>query len=155
MYWFRLKFHLKFISNGPINNIPTLVQKMAWRRSGDKPLSEPMIISFLIHICVNRPQWGWAEMAAIFSGGKSWQYNNPNTTYTYEIYLCACTESKGSCLQCINSVINSFFSWQFGCRQFWEYFYIFWWWCPGMNATGTCWWYVSIGQGSGLVAPGN
>ena len=26
----------------PINNIPALVQIMAWRRPGDKPLSEPM-----------------------------------------------------------------------------------------------------------------
>ena len=33
----------KSISNGPINNIPALVQIMAWRRLGDKPLSEPMM----------------------------------------------------------------------------------------------------------------
>ena len=30
----------------PINNIPSLVQIMAWRRSGDKPLSEAMMASF-------------------------------------------------------------------------------------------------------------
>ena len=30
---------------------------MAWRRPGDKPLSEPMMISWLTHICVTRPQW--------------------------------------------------------------------------------------------------
>ena len=30
-----------------------LVQKMAWRRPGDKPLSEPLMVS----ICVTRPQW--------------------------------------------------------------------------------------------------
>ena len=29
----------------PINNIPALVQIMAWRRPGDKPLSEPMMIT--------------------------------------------------------------------------------------------------------------
>ena len=29
---------------------------MAWRRPGDKPLSEPMMVSLLTHICVNRPQ---------------------------------------------------------------------------------------------------
>ena len=40
-----------------INNIPSLVQIMAWRRPGDKPLSEPMMISSLTHICVPRPQW--------------------------------------------------------------------------------------------------
>ena len=31
---------LKFVPTGPINNIPALVQIMAWRRPGDKPLSE-------------------------------------------------------------------------------------------------------------------
>ena len=30
---------------------------MAWRRSGDKPLSETMMVSLLTHICVTRPQW--------------------------------------------------------------------------------------------------
>ena len=30
---------------------------MAWRRPGDKPLSEPMMASLLTHICVTRPQW--------------------------------------------------------------------------------------------------
>ena len=30
---------------------------MAWHRSGDKPLSEPMMVSLPTHICVTRPQW--------------------------------------------------------------------------------------------------
>ena len=30
---------------------------MGWRRSGNKPLSEPMMVSLLTHICVTRPQW--------------------------------------------------------------------------------------------------
>ena len=34
---------------GPINNIPALVQIMAWRRQGDKPLSEPMIVYWCIY----------------------------------------------------------------------------------------------------------
>ena len=32
-----------------------LVQIMAWRRPGDKPLSETMMISLLTHVCVTRP----------------------------------------------------------------------------------------------------
>ena len=35
---------LKFVPKEPINNIPALVQIMAWRRPGDKPLSEPMML---------------------------------------------------------------------------------------------------------------
>ena len=40
-----------------INNIRTFFQIMAWRRPCDKPLSEPMMVSLLTHICVTRPQW--------------------------------------------------------------------------------------------------
>ena len=36
----------------PIDNIQALVQIMALRRSGDKPLSEPMMERLLTHICV-------------------------------------------------------------------------------------------------------
>ena len=44
--WILIKMSLKFVTEGPINNIPALGQIMAWRRSGDKPLSEPMIVKF-------------------------------------------------------------------------------------------------------------
>ena len=39
-----IKISLKFVPKGPINNIPALAQIMAWRRPGDKPLSEPMVV---------------------------------------------------------------------------------------------------------------
>ena len=52
-----IKISLKFVPMGPINNIPALVQIMAWRRPGDKPLSEPVMVNLLTHICVTRPQW--------------------------------------------------------------------------------------------------
>ena len=51
------KNSLKFVPKGLINNIPALVLIMAWRRPGDKPLSEPMLVRSLTHICVTRPQW--------------------------------------------------------------------------------------------------
>ena len=52
-----IKISLKFVPNGFIINIPALVLIMAWRRPGDKPLSEPMLVRSLTHICVTRPQW--------------------------------------------------------------------------------------------------
>ena len=55
--WIALKISLKFVSKVRINNIPALVQIMAWHRPGDKSLSEPMMVSLLAHICVTRPQW--------------------------------------------------------------------------------------------------
>ena len=54
--WISIKISLKFVPRCPINNIPTLVWIVAWRRPGDNPLSEPMVISLLTHICVTRPQ---------------------------------------------------------------------------------------------------
>ena len=47
---------------------------MDWRRQGNKPLSEPRMISLPMHICVTRPQWvntlrprhmGWDKIVAI------------------------------------------------------------------------------------------
>ena len=55
--WISIKISLNFVPKGPINNISALVQIMAWRQPGDKPLSEPMMVSLLTHICVTRPQW--------------------------------------------------------------------------------------------------
>ena len=55
--WISPRISLKFVPKVRINNIPALVQIMAWRRPGDKPLSEPMMVCLLTHICVTRPQW--------------------------------------------------------------------------------------------------
>ena len=55
--WISINISLKFVPKGPINNISALVQIMAWRRPGDKPLSEPMVVRLMTHICVIRPQW--------------------------------------------------------------------------------------------------
>ena len=41
--WMSIKTSLKFFPKGPVNNIPALFQIMAWRRPGDKPLSEIMM----------------------------------------------------------------------------------------------------------------
>ena len=70
--WISLKISLKFVPKGPINNIPALVQIMAWRRPGDKPLSEAKLVSFLTHKCVTRPQW-------------------VKSLFVYSIIICVCS----------------------------------------------------------------
>ena len=67
--WISIKISLNFVPNGPINNISASVQIMAWCRPGDKPLSEPMMVYLLTHICVTRPQWVKRKMLSI--GAKS------------------------------------------------------------------------------------
>ena len=52
-----IQISLKFVPKGPINNIPAFVRIMAWRRPGDKPLSEPMMARLPTHIRVTRPRW--------------------------------------------------------------------------------------------------
>ena len=46
-----MNISLKFVLKGPINTIPALVQTMVLRRPGAKPLSEPMVVNFLTHMC--------------------------------------------------------------------------------------------------------
>ena len=41
-----IKISLKFVPKGPIDNKSALVQVMAWHRTGDKPLPEPMLTQF-------------------------------------------------------------------------------------------------------------
>ena len=53
---------LKFIMKSSINNKTELVQVVAWRRTGDKPLSEPMgPMGTKFHDAIvygsTRPQW--------------------------------------------------------------------------------------------------
>ena len=42
--WVSIKYLTEVCSQGSIDNIPALVQIMAWRRTGDKPLSEAMLV---------------------------------------------------------------------------------------------------------------
>ena len=57
MYEFWFKISLKFVLKGSINNIAALVQIMACRLVGAKPISEPMLVSLLTYIWVTQPQW--------------------------------------------------------------------------------------------------
>ena len=50
-----ISISLMFVANGPINNKSALVQVMAWRRTGDKPLPEPVLTQ--ISNAYIRHQW--------------------------------------------------------------------------------------------------
>ena len=52
-----MEISMKFVHKGPVNNIPSLVQIMAWRRAGVKLLSKLMSVRLPTHICVTRRQW--------------------------------------------------------------------------------------------------
>ena len=41
-----IQISLKLVPRSPINIKPALVQVMAWRQTGDKPIPEPMLTQF-------------------------------------------------------------------------------------------------------------
>ena len=41
-----IQISLKYVSMSPVENKPALVQVMAWSRTGNKPLPEPMLTPF-------------------------------------------------------------------------------------------------------------
>ena len=51
-------FSCPFIPMGPIDNKSVLVQVMAWCRTSDKPISEPMLSQF-----TDAYMWHWGEMS--------------------------------------------------------------------------------------------
>ena len=45
--WISIKISLSFVLKNPIDSQLALVQVMAWHRTGDKPLPEPMMTLFI------------------------------------------------------------------------------------------------------------
>ena len=84
--WALIRISLTFVPGGPIKNIPALVQIMAWHRPWYKPLSEPMLVSLPMHICVTQPQLVNAAVLTYneynFSLWKSWKVSN-NSTFPF------------------------------------------------------------------------
>ena len=46
MIWIPNRISLKLVPRGPIENKQALIQVMAWRQTGDKPLPELMLTQF-------------------------------------------------------------------------------------------------------------
>ena len=112
---------LEIVPKDPINNIPALVQIMAWHPPGDKPLSEPVMIKLSTHICITRPQWVnimivnnviWARK--IFFGIIDWQKIYPKQNLCSSLCLLMShpiilLTPKRSGSNCTNVLLNSFY----------------------------------------------
>ena len=61
-----VKISPKLVPKGPIYNKQAFVRIMAWPWPGDKPLSEPILLT---HVCIILPQWfkSWNHMMIISS----------------------------------------------------------------------------------------
>ena len=83
------KISLEFVPSSPINNIPPLVQIMAWRQPGDRPLSKPMMINLQTHMCITQPllvngKWTFVH-TKICRIATMWK-KNPETTHAHRFY---------------------------------------------------------------------
>ena len=69
LLWFAIRISLMFVPKSATNDFLALAQKMAWRLPGDKPSSEPMMLSLLTHLCTTRPQWvkGYVNPSTCFA----------------------------------------------------------------------------------------
>ena len=112
--WIPIKISMKFVPKGPINNIPALVQIMAWRRPGDKPLFEPMMISLQTHICVTRPQWVKECLISIIKGFR------PNFNCMHPCFVCICNSNYYNgplTIYCTRSWMSRLMAWAKEHRQ--------------------------------------
>ena len=92
MYKFRLRFHWSFFFQ--INNIPAMVQIMAWHWPEDKLLSEPMMVSLLTHICITRPLW----VNSLWPNDAIWQHGSMSTLV--QVMACCLTAPSRYLNQC-------------------------------------------------------
>ena len=58
--WISIPSSPKFVTEGPFNNIPALVEIIAWCRPGDKPLPGTIMLRLLTQICVT-----WEELPMV------------------------------------------------------------------------------------------
>ena len=96
--WLSIKISLNCVPKGPIYNIPALVPIMAWRRPGDKQLSQPTMISLPTHLCVKRPQW--------VKGHLDTGYRCPATKQKSYVFGICCFSGFKECLESSHWVTN-------------------------------------------------
>ena len=87
MYKFWIQFHWSLFPSVKFDNIPALFQKMAWRRPGEKQLSEPMMI---IYWCIYAPlALNEFKQVDIFNHG-----NNFSNISTYNVRHSGCSSNS-------------------------------------------------------------
>ena len=71
-----IRISLKFVSVGLIDNKPALVPVLAWRRTGDKPLPEPMLNRFTDAYMLTPPfvPFKWYIHSSCDLVAPGWQY---------------------------------------------------------------------------------
>ena len=75
---------------------------MAWCRPGDNPLSEPMMVSLLTHVCITRPQWAKvAPVLVMKTCTKRAKLTDTKTTTKYKPFVINLNDWVSQYLACI------------------------------------------------------
>ena len=136
--WISIKISPKFVHQGPINDIPALVQIMAWYRPGDKPLSEPIMVRLLTHIYASLglnelndfTEVGFAGLSQVIFG---FNVEHVHTDWTYNewhkyMWALAFYEKKrhksfsDALMDCYFKYEQGICEIKFTCRHKWIYF---------------------------------
>ena len=85
-----IRISLTFVPKSPIDNTPALVQVMAWRRTADKPLSEPMLNQFTDTYMRHWGQMSWSkhpENTLLLKSCLQWPNELTNFTHLTKVLL--------------------------------------------------------------------
>ena len=96
--WISIAISLKFVPKVPINNIPAIVQIVAWRWPGNRLLSEPIMVTLPTHICVTRPQWVKSTLYS-FESITYECFNKDYVIYWTYTHVCYCLYQCGHFMQ--------------------------------------------------------
>ena len=122
-YW--LGFHWILIPK--VKNTRALVQIMAWRRPGDKPLAELMMVSILPHICVLWRHWVIRHIlfakAHLCTFGEARCYIcGPHCLIIPVQFINVCGSlSWQLLLECVKIIISCVYGWGFGTGMLTEF----------------------------------
>ena len=93
-----INIYLNFVPKGQIGGIPALVQMIDWRRPGDKPLSDPVMVRLPMHICVTSLQWVKAGQWWNLICGRNW----PTSETCIQLYWLQLSRGQQVALNCWN-----------------------------------------------------
>ena len=85
-YCILIEISFKFVSHGPFNTILSLVQIMAWHRSGNKHYLNHWWLNLMTHICITQPQWGKND-SVLTQYGKSTKINDFVTYFNLNLVM--------------------------------------------------------------------
>ena len=98
--WVLNKISLKFANKGLLDNNTALVQIMAWHRTGNKPLSEPMMASFddaYMHHLASMSWINSAQQKFILVVWGNIKFQRCNRICVRSSPCCCCTSCHSGC----------------------------------------------------------